>query len=227
MHETITIVSGLPRSGTSMMMRMLEAGGMQVAVDNIRKADEDNPMGYYELESVKKIKEDASWLDGVQGKVIKMVSMLLYNLPHEKNFNVVFMSRNMEEILASQRTMLQRKGQTNALDDKEMAESYKKHLGEIIKWLNESKNMNVLYLEYNNLIENPRDNAEKISSFLNSKLDVDKMVDVVDKSLYRQRVSRSETQGVTAQSLSDFTEMTLKDQEKAKVEEQLKSLGYM
>ena len=94
-NKVITIVSGLPRSGTSMMMRMLEAGGMEIVVDNIRKADEDNLHGYFEYEKVKKIKEDSSWLDNTQGKVFKMVSMLLYDLPSDRSYQLIFMKRNM------------------------------------------------------------------------------------------------------------------------------------
>ena len=108
MNSVITIVSGLPRSGTSMMMRMLEAGGMEVVTDNIRKANGDNPHGYFEFEKVKKIKEDSSWLDETFGKVFKMVSMLLYELPSDKNYKIIFMKRNMKEIMASQRIMLKK-----------------------------------------------------------------------------------------------------------------------
>ena len=99
--ETITIVSGLPRSGTSVMMQMLDAGGLPALTDHIRRADEDNPRGYYELEAVKKIKEDSSWLESCHGKVFKMVSLLLYNLPADKQYKVVFMKRDMDEMNVS------------------------------------------------------------------------------------------------------------------------------
>ena len=93
MQEFTVIVSGLPRSGTSMMMRVLEAGGMEVAVDNVRRADEDNPRGYYEFEQVKNIRQDKSWFNGLQGRAVKMVSMLLYDLPADKRYKIVFMKR--------------------------------------------------------------------------------------------------------------------------------------
>ena len=99
------------------MMKMLEAGGMDVVVDHIRKADEDNPLGYYEFEKVKRIKEDASWLDDTRGKVFKMVSMLLYDLPADRQYRVIFMKRKMAEMLASQRRMLDRKGSRGAAGD--------------------------------------------------------------------------------------------------------------
>ena len=111
-NNNITIVSGLPRSGTSMMMKMLEAGGLEAVTDEIRKADEDNPKGYYEFEKVKKIKEDSSWLEDVKGKVVKMVSMLLYDLPSDYSYKIIFMRREMNEILASQTKMLGRKGKS-------------------------------------------------------------------------------------------------------------------
>jgi hypothetical protein len=84
--NTVNIVSGLPRSGTSMMMKMLEAGGMEALTDNIRKADIDNPKGYYEFERVKQIKEDQAWLDDAKGRAVKMVSMLLLDLPEGYNY---------------------------------------------------------------------------------------------------------------------------------------------
>ena len=101
--DTVNIVSGLPRSGTSMMMKMLEAGGIEPLIDHIRKADIDNPKGYYEFERVKQIKEDQEWLDDAVGKVVKMVSMLLLDLPPGYNYKIVFTRREMKEILASQR----------------------------------------------------------------------------------------------------------------------------
>ena len=109
--EFMAIVSGLPRSGTSMMMQMLEAGGMEVLTDGIRQANEDNPRGYYEFERVKQIKEDPGWLEEAQGKVVKMVSMLLFDLPAGYRYRIVFMRREMREILTSQRVMLERLGQ--------------------------------------------------------------------------------------------------------------------
>lgn len=184
----ITIVSGLPRSGTSLMMRMLEAGGMEVVKDDIRKADEDNPYGYYEFEKVKKIEEDSSWLDSTQGRVFKMVSMLLYHLPADKDYKIIFMKRNMHEMLNSQRIMLGRHGNDKAqVDNEEMGRLYGKHLTQIEKWLEKQDNMDILYISYNDIIERPSENTEMVNQFLGNGLDVKKMVKVVDKSLYRNR----------------------------------------
>jgi len=189
----ITIVSGLPRSGTSMMMRMLEAGGMEVVVDNIRKAGEDNPNGYYEFEQVKKIKEGHAWIDQTYGKAFKMVSMLLKDLPQDKKYKIIFMQRNMEEVLRSQKLMLQRKETRESLsesDDKEMREIFANHIDTMKKWLRKQDHMDVAYVNYNNFIEKTRHNAEAINKFLGGRLDVENMVGVVDPTLYRHRASR-------------------------------------
>jgi hypothetical protein len=187
MKDFIAIVSGLPRSGTSMMMRMLDSGGMEVVTDNIRKPDQDNPAGYYEFEKVKKIKDDSIWLDSIYGKVVKMVSMLLYSLPSDKPYKVIFMKRDMTEILISQKIMLERKRAKDAKSDEEMAGCFIKHLNEIEKWLGEQTNMNVLYVNYNDIVENPVKNARLVNEFLECNLNIEKMAEAVDKSLYRNR----------------------------------------
>jgi hypothetical protein len=190
--EAITIVSGLPRCGTSVMMQMLEAGGMSIVTDNIRKPDEDNPRGYYEFEKVKKIEEDTSWLDRCHGKAFKMVSMLLYHLPRDKEYKVIFMEREMEEMLASQRVMLERlRRKGSNLGDEEMSEKYKKHLGHVKEWLASQGNIDVIYVSYNDIIECPYENAKVVSQFLGGWLDAEEMARVVEKSMYRQRKEKN------------------------------------
>ena len=186
--DFITIVSGLPRSGTSMIMQMLEAGGIEIVTDNIRKADKDNPRGYYEFEQVKKIKEDASWLDECQGKAVKIVSTFLYQLPSYKKYKIIFMRREMEEILASQRVMLQRLGTEGANVSKEkMAEKFEKQLKNVDEWLARQDNIDVLYIKYNDVIHDSHSHAVSVNRFLGGWLNVDKMVNVVEESLYRQQ----------------------------------------
>lgn len=186
--EPIFIVSGLPRCGTSMMMQMLEAGGIQVITDHIRQADEDNPRGYYEFEKVKKIKEDSSWLDGCHGKVFKMVSALLYYLPNSKQYKIVFMKRKMDEMLASQNTMLRRQGQNDpVVSDEEIAKKLEKHLLKVETWLAKQRNFKVIYINYNSVIENALKNVKNVALLLNLPMDIDKMVKVVESSLYRQK----------------------------------------
>ncbi len=188
MAEYVTIVSGLPRCGTSMMMKMLEAGGMKLLVDNIRKPDEDNPKGYFELEVVKKIREDVSWLDGAGGKVFKMVSMLLHDLPGDRNYRVIFMKRDLEEMLSSQRKMLERNGKSvENYDNGEMRRLYSGHLVEMEQWLAEQKNIQVLYVNYNDTVLSPDETAVRVNRFLGDILDIQAMLKAVDKSLYRQR----------------------------------------
>ena len=189
-NKVITIVSGLPRSGTSMMMRMLEAGGMEIVVDNIRKADKDNPHGYFEYEKVKKIKEDSSWLDHTRGKVFKMVSMLLYDLPSNRNYKIIFIKRNMREVLASQKKMLKRRERDkDGVDNEEMGRLFKKHLNQIERWLETQENIDVVYISYNDVIEKPQENAEMVNQFLGSRLNINSMLKAIDKSLYRNRVN--------------------------------------
>lgn len=187
-NNSILIVSGLPRCGTSMMMQMLEAGGIPIMTDNTRKADEDNPRGYYEFEEVKKIKEDISWLEHCHGKAFKMVSALLYYLPKGKRYRVIFMKRDLMEMLASQRAMLERlaKKQDN-VSDEDMAKKSEKHLLKLEDWLAKQSNIEVIYMNYNEIIQNPLENANLLNRFLEGQLNVDKMTGVVSKSLYRQR----------------------------------------
>jgi Sulfotransferase domain len=187
MSKEICIVSGLPRSGTSLMMKMLEAGGMDIAIDNSRRADEDNPKGYYELEVVKTIKQDTSWLDGLVGKAFKMVSMLLYDLPRDRRYKIIFMRRNMEEILASQHVMLQRQGKPcNADEQATMRKLFAQHLEQVQKWLAGQSEMEVCYIWHHNLLQQPRNALRPVCKMLGRPLDIQRMADVVDASLYRQ-----------------------------------------
>jgi hypothetical protein len=187
-QDVVTIVSGLPRSGTSMMMRMLEAGGMPVLTDSIREADEDNPEGYYEFERVKQIETDRAWLEEAHGKVVKMVAALLKHLPADCRYRIVFMRRNIEEVLASQRQMLIRRGEaTDATSDERMAELFGKHVAQIEAWLAGQTNMEVAYVEYGEVLAHPVEAAGRVNRFLGGRLDVEQMAGVVDPSLYRQR----------------------------------------
>jgi hypothetical protein len=195
--DWVTIVTGLPRSGTSMMMRMLASGGMNIVTDNIRRADVDNPKGYYELEKVKQIGRDSSWLEETKGKVFKMVSMLLYELPEEYEYKIIFMKRHMDEILASQKKMLERQkekndaGKRENVDYDKMGRLYTKHLMDIEMWLKKQNNMDVLFVNYNELLSEPRIQLQTIDSFLGRRLNIDEMANVVDTSLYRNRATPS------------------------------------
>jgi hypothetical protein len=190
-NETVTIVSGLPRSGTSMMMGMLEAGGLEVLTDGERKADEDNPKGYYEFEKVKKLKDDSSWVPQAKAKVVKIVSALLQHLPPEYSYKVIFMLRDMEETVASQKQMLVRRNEpTDRISDQDLETISRNHLQEIDKWLAEQLNFEVLYVNYNEVLNNPIRHSQEIRTFLGGSLDVAEMARVVDSNLYRQRRHR-------------------------------------
>lgn len=185
----ITVVSGLPRTGTSMMMQILEAGGLPPLTDNIREANVDNPKGYYEFERVKKLpKGDDAWLIQAQGKVVKIIATLLVYLPNTYTYRVVFMQRAIPEILASQRAMLLRRGEDpNKTSDEELAQLFEKHLAQVNGWINNQPNIKRININYNQVVENPRAPLGQVNRFLDNQLDVEKMVQVVDSSLYRQR----------------------------------------
>jgi len=187
-HDFVTLVSGLPRSGTSMMMRMLEAGGLPVLADHLRTADEDNPEGYYEFERVKKIEHDTAWLEDARGHVVKMISALLKHLPPGYRYKIVFMRRKLEEVLASQREMLIRRGKpADASGDAKMAEYFTSHLHRIESWLAEQPNVDVLYVSYNELMQEPEAHCARVAEFLGLPLDASRMASVASRSLYRQR----------------------------------------
>ena len=187
----ITIVSGLPRSGTSMMMQMIQAGGMLLLFDNIRKPDKDNPNGYYEFENVKQIRTDISWLDDAEGKALKMVYSLLYDLPKNRDYKVIFMKRNMEEILSSQFLMLKRMGRdVNRFDKFKLKDTFEAQIEKITTWLREWANVDTIHVSYNSVIQDPEENALRINYFLAGKLSTDKMIRAVDASLYRQKARK-------------------------------------
>ncbi len=183
----LTVVSGLPRSGTSLMMNMLDSGGLPVLVDNIRAADYDNPRGYYEYEPVKALKNDATWVLLSTGKGVKMVYLLVYDLPPGIEYRVLFMQRNLDEVLASQRAMLERLGKPVRSDDQTMAELFRRHLAKFADWVKGRPNFRVLEVNYNAMVLDPEPVVAEILPFLGGGLDAEAMVRTVDPSLYRNR----------------------------------------
>jgi len=189
MSKPIYIVSGLPRSGTSMMMKMLEAGGLEPLVDGIRTADEDNAKGYYEFERVKKLKQDRSWLADARGKVVKVISQLLYDLPAEFDYRIVFIRRNIDEILASQQQMMIRRGtlKQGGVGDDKMRDLMLRHLDQVFTWLDGQPQMKYVVVDYNKMLREPREAIDRIDALFERGLDREAMADAVDRSLYRQR----------------------------------------
>lgn len=186
----VTIVSGLPRTGTSMMMRMIDTGGIPALTDEVRQADEDNPKGYYEFEPVKRTKKDASWLNDAPGKVVKMVHLLLLDLPTDREYRVVFTRRNLEEVVKSQDVMLERKGKAaDDMDKADLIRVFETQLRKVDRYLEANECFQVLYVNYNRILKNPSPTVEVINAFLGGDLDVAAMHGVVDPKLYRQRKS--------------------------------------
>jgi hypothetical protein len=187
--DEIVIVSGLPRSGTSMLMKMLEAGGIPPLTDHIRTPDEDNPKGYYEFERVKQLESDKEWLPEARGKAVKIISFLLPHLPPGFQYRVLFLRREVTEVLASQRQMLIRRGEEpDKTPDERMAMLYGKHLSQVETWLANQADTETVYLHHHEVIANPAVAAETINEFLGGAMDVSAMTTVVDPSLHRQRV---------------------------------------
>jgi hypothetical protein len=186
MDDAIIIVSGLPRSGTSLMMQMLANGGVEVVTDHVRTADTDNPRGYYEFERVKKIQKDTSWLPEARGKAVKMVSQLLYHLPVGEKYRIIFLERDLDEVLVSQEKMLARLG-SSAAPREAMKQSFIVHLERLHEWLRQRPNVEVLRVGYHDLLGRPAEEAKRLSEFLGGAVDVEGMAGAVDPSLYRNR----------------------------------------
>jgi hypothetical protein len=189
-RDSIVVVSGLPRSGTSLMMKMLHTGGLEPVEDGLRRADVDNPRGYYEFERVKKLSAgDTAWLDAAQGKVVKVIATLLYHLPDTYEYRVVFMRRRMAEILASQRRMLINRGEdADTIPDEDMARIFEGHLQRLEPWLTARDDIAVLDVDYNALVGGRSGEIiANVDTFLGGGLDVAAMQAVVEPDLYRQR----------------------------------------
>lgn len=189
--NAIVIVSGLPRSGTSLMMKMLEAGGVPLVVDNLRQADIDNPNGYYELESVKALdKGEVGWLADAQGHAVKVISALLVHLPPTYTYRVIFMQRQMQEVLASQRRMLTHRNLPAGTDDESrLAALYTRHLQKVQAWMAQQPGFSSLTVDYSRLLSPEADGAiDEIVDFLQRPLDRQKMRQAINPSLYRNRV---------------------------------------
>ncbi len=187
--EIITVVSGLPRSGTSLMMKMLEAGGLAPLTDGLRAADPDNPEGYYEFERAKALpRGDTAWLPEAQGRAVKVISALLDALPAGHDYRVIFMRRRMAEVLASQCKMLARRGEpVDAIPDARLAPIMERHLAKVAAWLANQPQVETLDVDYNALVADPRPWAEAVNRFLGGGLDVDRMAAAVRPDLYRNR----------------------------------------
>jgi tetratricopeptide (TPR) repeat protein len=190
--KTFILVSGLPRSGTSLMMQMLEAGGLTILTDHERAADLDNPKGYYEWEPLKQIGKTPELLDedGLDRRGIKCVSMLLAQLPLRHNYKVIFMTRPIEEIVASQRQMIDRLGTRGAsLAREDLTRGLDAHREETLAWLKRAPHMQFIEINYVALTKDPSPQIERVVEFVGREQlpNEEAMAGVIDPSLHRQR----------------------------------------
>jgi LPS sulfotransferase NodH len=185
----ITIVSGLPRSGTSLMMQILAAGGMTILTDNKREPDADNPRGYCEWEPAKLLPTQPERIDEAEGKAVKVITQLLMSIPRGRDYRVIFMERPLPEVLASQDEMLRRRGKSDVISHDVMGKAFASHIKEIVSWFENRSEIPVLRLGYPRLLQDPRANAQAVEDFLKVDLDLDAMARQVDASLYRNRCS--------------------------------------
>ena len=184
----ITIVSGLPRSGTSLMMQMLAAGGVSILTDGERQADTDNPRGYYEWERIKLLRQEPGCIDEAEGKAVKVISQLLFALPSGREYKVIFMERPLSEVLASQAEMIRHRGSVGAeMGQAALSAAFEAHLKQVHAWLRDRSKVSLCRLSYHQVIGDPSHAAETIQKFLVRPLNVQEMTRQVDSGLYRQR----------------------------------------
>ena len=183
-HNNILIVSGLPRSGTSLMMQMLEAGGISILSDGIRQADTNNAKGYYELEAVKNLETDYAWLYDAHGKAVKVISHLLRKLPPSFEYRIILMQRPLDIIVRSQNKMLKNLNKESGnLSDQQLVQLYELHLEQTIAWMEQQDNVRSLKIQYEDLLTDTDEQIKKIDSFLDLDLNKYAMREIVDKTL--------------------------------------------
>ena len=190
--DPIVIVSGLPRSGTSMMMRMLEAGGVPPFSDGEREADVDNPKGYFELERIKDLEDetDKSYVREGRGKALKVISFLIKHLPNDNDYRVVFMRRDLDEVLASQGKMIDRLGSDDTdAGDEAMKEAYRNDIVRTRLHCRKQSNFELIEVHYRQAVSDPAAAARDVNAFLGGHLDEAAMKEAVDASLYRNRAA--------------------------------------
>lgn len=184
----ITIVSGLPRSGTSLMMQMLAAGGMPVLSDGERRADVDNPRGYLEWERIKQLPKDPACIAEAEGRVVKVISFLLLSLPDNHEYRVIFMERPLREVLASQEKMQRHRGTVNPVGDNGLiASGFEKNLRAVYAWLDSKAYVKTLRVPYREVLRDAETIARNLTQFLGIELNVPAMSAQVDSTLYRNR----------------------------------------
>ncbi len=171
-----------------MMMQMLAAGGLPLLTDGLRAADHDNPEGYHELEAVKRIGKDDCWLADAVDRAVKIVSPLLPKLPPAYRYRVIFMDRDLREVLASQRALLERMGQDGAgIPDADLRSQFERNNSQVKRWLRAQPNIELLEVEHRKAISDPETCAAAVNAFQGGELDDAAMAEVIDPKLHRQR----------------------------------------
>ena len=186
--KQITIVSGLPRSGTSLMMQMLDNGGMDILQDNKREADISNPKGYYEYEPVMSLYKDNSWLNKGEDKAVKIVAPLLKHLDTKHRYKIIFMNRDINEVIQSQQKMLGKKEEVFPVT---LFNKFQKLLMNVNVWNKKEPGVEILFVDYKEVLNNTDEITEKIEAFIGQELNKEEMAKCVDKSLYRNRVEKT------------------------------------
>jgi hypothetical protein len=188
----ITIVSGLPRSGTSLMMQMLAAGGVPILSDGERVADTDNPRGYCEWERIKRLPQEPICIDEAEGKAIKVISQLLFALPAGRDYRIIVMERPLPEVVASQAEMIRRRGTSGAaVQEAVLIAGLRAHLNQVNAWLAKRLEILVRRQPYHDVLHNPRLAAKNVGTFLGMALDIEAMTKQVDLTLYRNRMKEA------------------------------------
>ena len=184
-ENQIVLVSGLPRSGTSVMMQMLDKGGVSVLQDGKREADVNNPKGYYEYEPVMRLHRDNKWMGDAQNKVVKVVAPLLKHIDPKYRYKIIFMKRDLHEVVKSQQKMIGRNTDTLPIN---LLNSYQEQLNQIEIWKEREPGVELIYIDYKDVLNNIDEVTEKVNSFVGTDLDKNAMASCVDKSLYRNQV---------------------------------------
>lgn len=179
----ITLITGIPRSGTSLMMQLFKAANVDIATDAIRTEDDNNPKGYYELEAVKGIVKNNAFLKDLDGKTIKIVAPLVTFIDLSLEYRVVFMIRDLDEVVQSQEKMVGKDQQ----DQKEKFKTmYAMHIEKSRQFLN-SHNIPFIEIQHRELLQNPELSLKRLIDFCGWETPLEELKSVIDHSLYRNR----------------------------------------
>ena len=173
------------------MMQMLAAGGIEPLCDDARRPDVHNPRGYFELEAIKRLASDATCLDSAAGRAVKVVSALLPELPRDRAFRVIFMHRDLEQVLASQARMLAGTAEGER-PDAELRGALARHVEKVVRFVDAAEHLDVLHVQHAEVLASPRAAAERVARFVGRPLRVEAMAAAVDPQLFRQRAPARE-----------------------------------